>query len=438
MQRTVIWILNGLIAALSLLGILCYFFGPVWSIDVSLDFTSEEVAGMVGKIENVDLEEALGEDGLTIDLGLDIDMGTLTASFGEDADGTVQKIIDDNVDGIAVKLTASLDKVMQKVVTSLAKNMVRDKMNEQIRNYLNEHSDKSFSEDDILSKLEDAGLGEEFLNAKTEEIFNVIYGETNSSVDEIGDLIVGIVDEAYENLKKSDSDFENVKPLGDAQRESVKQGVQKVLDKFAAEDGTLDPDEILDGFMTEMLHGMNEKNSADVSGTALLAAQDAEGEDELKKEIKTLLYSKLPKEVAPILSWVLRISVFLVLISAAAWIYTIVKVVLKYCGKGGEPTVKLKLPILFGWLPFLILFCVPSLGLWILNMTPLAANGGILSRMSVSFHTIGWIALLCAGICLGISIYYMIVRKRSPRASVEAAAEDGGSDEEGGNREEAE
>lgn len=419
MKKIVVLVLNGVLLALSLIGILCYFFGPVWSIGLTYHFTSEELSDMVGPIENIDLEEALGEDGLDIDLALDIDMNTFAGALGEDAEGTVNKIIDKNVDGIAVKLTASLDKVMQKVVTSLAKNIVRDKVNEQVRDYLSKNLGKDLSDGEMKEKLERAGLGEEFIGAKTEELFNAIYSEELADVEEIGDLVVGIVDEAYANLQKVDNDFENAKPLNESQRTSVKNGVKKVLDKFAAEDGTLNPDEILNGFMTEMLQSMNGKNSASTHAEFALMATEPQAEDgdALKSEIKTLLYNKLPKEIAPILSWVLRASFALVLISAAAWIYTIVKIVIKFVKRSENPTVKLKLPILFGWLPFLILFAVPSLALWIVGMTPLAASGGaleMLSRLTVSFQSIGWIALLCAGIALGISIYYMIYRKKAP------------------------
>lgn len=414
MEKITVWLCNALVALLSILGIVCYFFGPVWRIGVSYHFTSEELAGMAGDTQNIDLKDALGDEGLDAEFSLDLGVDSLFASLGSDADATVEKIVDENVDDIVAKLSGTLDHVARKVVQSVAKDVIRDKVHEQVSDFLQKNTGSQYSDEEIQNKLARAGLGDDFIAEKTDLLFQVIYSEEKTDVDGIGDIVIDIVDETYEKLKTNDEDFKDVSPLDDSQRNSIKEGVADALEEFALEDGTVDPDEILNRLLTEMLKKMNGTEAAQTNGVMPLAAQSA-SDDELKREFKTMIMNNLPEELSAILVWVLRGALILLFLSAAAWIYTFVKVIFKFCTASTNPTVKLKLPILLGWLPFLILFCIPALAFWIIGMTPLTQSGGmleILSRLSASFYSIGWIALLCAGICFMISIFYMIVRKK--------------------------
>lgn len=434
-MKLTVWILNGVIAVLSLIGILCYTFGPVWTIGVNYHFTSAEVADMIGTIENVDLEEALGPDGLDVNLAVDIGIDTLFGSVGSDADAVVAKIIDKNASGIAETLSASIGGVTRKVVASVAKNMIHDKVNEQVREYLNNHSDSSYSDSEIAQKLEKAGLGDEFINQKTDELFSAIYSEEKTDSEEMGNLVVGIVEDACQKLQASDEEFKNAYPLKDSDVSSIKDGVKKAVDKFTLENGTIDPDGLINSLIGDMLKKMNEKEKS----AALCSADVAETSGDtvnIEEELKTMLKNNIPPQLGTILIWVLRANLLLVAISAAAWIYTIVKIVMKFLNSQSEQTVKLKLPILFGWLPFLVLFCVPSLAFSILLGMPVAQAGGALealSKINISFYSIGWVALLSAGICFGISIFYMVLRRKNRKAqaaNVGSEQEDSAGDEE--------
>lgn len=433
-MKIIVRVLNGVIAALSLLGIICYAFGPVWTIGVKYHFTSKEVADMVGNFENVNLEEAIGPDGLDVKLDLDIHMGTLFGSLGSDADAVVDKIIDKNASGIAKTLSGTIEGVTRKVVSSVAKNMIHEKVHDQVREYLKNNSDNSYSDDDIVQKLENAGLGDEFISQKTDELFNAIYSEDKKDADQMGDIVVGIVEEACQKLQVSDEEFKDAYPLKDSDVSSIKKGVEDAIEKFTSDDGTIDPDAFVNGLISDMLKKMNGKDESAALCNAPVAAESGSGD--IEQELKTMLKRNLPSEVGPILVWVLRAGLLLVAISAAIWIYTIVKVIMKFVRPQSEQTVKLKLPIIFGWLPFLILFCVPTLAFSIMSGMSIAQPGGaleIISKMAISFYSIGWVALLSAGLCFGISIFYMVLRRQNRKAYAGAGRddrlEDGGDEE---------
>ena len=156
--------------------------------------------------------------------------------------------------------------------------------------------------------------------------------------------------------------------------------------------------------------------------------QSSSAKEELIKEIRIFIMNQV-KDLNPVIVWGLRGLLGLILISAASWIYILVKLAVKLIKNAEDNTVKLKMPIILGWLPYLFLGILPSLALLILRKTPIAASGGaleILSSLSVSFASIGWLALLCAAFLVGISIYFIVVRKHTKQNG--AASKDIGSE----------
>ena len=414
MKKLIVWICNGVVGVLSILAIVCYFFAPIWQINVSYPVQAEDVQKMISSdYDNLDIEELIG-DGFDVKLSLNVEMDMLFVSLSSDAEATVQKMVDGNVDSVVDQLSTELASITPKVIQSVTEQVVKEEINKQLGDYLSKNSDKNFSDDEITRKREAAGVDDTYISEKTEELFDAIYsGE--STVDEIGDMVVETVTDAYEKLSKVDEDFFGAE-LTDEAKESIKNAVVDVLGDFASDDGTFHSDEILEQVLLELMKLAKENDVLSANVKTLAAASETPSvREELRNEVGKFIKAQLPSEATNAIVLVLRVLLGLILLSALTWLYIIVKLIVKLIKKDENPTVKLKLPIWLGWLPFLVLVCVPSIALGILGSTGLTAPGGALEMLAgigLSFGSIGWIALMAACICFAISIFYMVMRKQ--------------------------
>lgn len=416
MKRTIVWILDGAVALLSILAIVCYFFAPVWTVKLHVPLSGEDMQKMIGSVDGYDLSDAFDE-GIEIDAAVNISAPLLFQSLGSNAEKTVQKLIDKNVDSVVEQLSVPLSEVSRKVVQSVAKQVVTEKVNEQVKDYLKNNSGSIFQDEEITQKLEGAGIDDSYISEKTGQIFDAIYDE-GADVDKVSDMVVDTVAEAYGKLKESgDQDFVEAE-LSEADKEAIRNGVAEALDSFADENGGLDPDEIVDRFLLEYLQEKNDKGAAKLSA----APENNETRDELVKEVKTYLVNQIPSEANGLIVWGLRGALALIVLSSAAWIYVLVKLIVKLAKNSEDNTVRLKLPVILGWLPFLLFVLIPAIAFGPIRSL-LAKSSPTLSSLSAAFSSIGWVALLCALLCAAISIYFIIVRKSARPEKTEAEEE---------------
>lgn len=410
MNKLVVWICNGVVALMSLLAILCYFFAPVWKIKVKYPLSAAQIQEMVSSsLSGYDITI---EQDAEINLDLNFDMGLLFSSVGSDGDAVVEKIVDKNVHKIAVQLKGTIGDITHTVAKQYAKQVVKDQVHAQLKSILGTEDSER-----ITQKLEAAGIGEEYLSQKTDALFDLILsGETN--VDRITDEVMDTVDEVYSKLKSSgDEDFKDIQ-LTDGDKASIKDTVSDALGDFASTDGTINMDEYINKFLTEALRDMN---SSKAEGIVLLSAVQTDSNDELTNEIGNTILNYIPSEIGPILSILMTMILVVILISMASWIYILVKLIVKLVKySSSDPTVRLKLPIILGWLPFLLLVIVPAIAMpFVIKML-----GEELAGLAISFASISWIALMSAAVCLGISIFYMILRKKEKSEIAVAVSEE--------------
>ncbi len=424
MKKLVVWICDGVVALMAILAIVCYFFAPVWKLTVKYPLSAEDIQDMVASsVSDVDIEI---EKGVDINLDINIDMPLLFSSIGSHGDEVVQKLVDKNVDKLVVQLKGTVGDLTKSVAKQYAKQVVKDQVNDQLKKILNTQDGA-----EINRKLESAGITDAYISQKTDALFDLI-SSGNTSVDQLTEEVLGTVDEVYDKLKASgDETFQNV-TLNDKDRADIEKTVNDALSNFSDSDGTINLDEYINAFLVDALRGMN-GSSSKVSGIRPVAAQTS-ADDELAVEMKAAIVNMIPSELGPILSIVMIVVLVLILLSMASWVYILVKLIVKLTKFATtEPTVKLKLPIILGWLPFLILVIVPSIAM------PLVMGmlGEELAGLAISFSSISWIALMSAVVCLGISIFYMIVRKKN-RSEIAVSATEEESTESSENTEEQE
>lgn len=406
MKKLIVWIFNAVVALMSLLAIACYFIGPVWEIDVKYPMSAEQLNRMIGSsLSDYDVEI---KEGVELSVNIKIGMNVLISSLGSNSEATVQKIIDSNVDGITEQLHGTINTVADQVIKSAAGKIVSEKVHDQVKELLPGESDE-----EINRKLEAAGIDDNYISKQTEDLVNSIFAE-DASVDKISEQVIQTVEDVCDKLANSgDPSLSNAK-VSDADKEKIQNTVKDALSSITESDGSINVNDYINNLIVEALRSMK-GNGKSEGRVALLAAES--GNNELKEEVRSTIKELIPESLVPIFSFVLIGVLGLVILSSLAWLYILIKLIVKLVTfPVAEPTVKLKLPIILGWLPYLILAAIPSL---VFAFAPnlLATFNADLAGLTLSFASIGWFALLSASICFVISIFYMVVRRASKKAN---------------------
>lgn len=443
LAKLIVWICNIAVAVLSVLAIVCYFFAPFWEVSVTYSLKPDDLKSVIPQDVNVDPAEILGEDGLPIGVSLQIHAADLFHSFGGDAEAVVEPLIDNNVKRIVSELTGTLNGVIETAVRVVAKNTVKDEVHSNVQKYIDDlvQGDSSIAPDTTASQvLEDLGITEDYIGQKTNDVIDAIYDE-NATVDSVTDTIMDTVDTLFEDLSSNAAEHEQYSDFTDFElapetREEIESNVRDTLTELAAEDGSIDPQELIDRLLKEYLS--NAQGSGGSTGKALPAAplaaeEGADGEGaggepatptpdddaSLDSLVKDFVMKLIPAQMSSIIVYAMWAMLGTMVLSMLTWIYILIKLIVKLATGSENPTVKLALPIWLGWLPYLIFAGIPSIAFLLLPtilgnlsgvLPPELAN--ILGSMQVNITSIGWVALLCAAICFAISIFYMVMRRK--------------------------
>lgn len=105
----------------------------------------------------------------------------------------------------------------------------------------------------------------------------------------------------------------------------------------------------------------------------------------------------VPNGTAKMLATMVQYIAYLTSVSMFAWLYLVLKILIK------APTcnnaIRVKAPIFFGWLPFLVLYLIPTFAFeFIQKILPslLGFNESVLAGLSATFTTNAWIAPFAA------------------------------------------
>ena len=402
MKKTVVWVMNIVVTVLALLAMLCYFMGPVWEIQVTYPLPAEVVDQMLeSSLSEYDVE--VDED-VDLNFGLKIQMDMLLSAIGANADATVQKIIDGNVDSIAEQLKGAISSFSRSIVEKVVQKVVTDRIHEEVNRIMQNEDDA-----ETTRKLEAAGINDEYIAQKTEAIYDCMLAE-NAKVDDVAEIVIETVEEVYVKLADSGEFGFDTAELTDSDKNMIREQVQDVFEAFSRADGSIAFEDYINQLVIDALRSINAGDGNDEGRISLLAIE-ASSEDELTAEVRIMIEGLIPEELAPILFYVMLGLLGLVLISMLSWAYILIKLLVKLIAiRRSNPTVKLKVPIIFGWLPYLILDAIPTL-VFLFVPDLLAKFGLEVAGLSVSFASIGFIAAISAAVCFVISIFYMIVRK---------------------------
>ncbi|MGN1053445.1 MAG: hypothetical protein ACI4SH_08680, partial [Candidatus Scatosoma sp.] len=347
------FIFNVIIAAVCVFSVAAYFLFPLWNVKLVYTLSEEQVKQLLESDDSAAAEIAneLGKEGVTLSFALTLETDTFLSSFKKPGNELIDGIIDSNVDTLVKSLSASTKSVARAAVRVAAKTAVKEALGEN-------------------ADCKDEQNAEAQLNA----VADALTAE-NATVTSVTDAALT----AMENIYSAETDGAS---LSEADKEKCRTEIENALKTIADEEGNID----LDAFAADVLvkalkqssgkenettdPATNPENTASAPQTGVFvkciaaAAEGAEenGTQSATEELKTLIKEKvngaIGDETMGKIQLVMKIVAGVILFTFFTWAWVVVKMLFKITAD--NPTVKLKLPILLGWLPFLALYVLPK------------------------------------------------------------------------------
>lgn len=415
-HKGVAFIFNVIITAICLASVLAYFALPLWKVNVSCTLTSEMFRSITGESgENEELMKEIADEleKKPIDAAFDITLKTKTflASFASDGEKLVAKMVDYNAETLTNQLSGTVKEVSKAAVRATAKNSLKETLKDGSAEY--------------------QWKDEETVNAELDKLTDALMKD-DATVSSVSDAAADAIANVYKSETGND--------IPEADKQAAKAEMEKMLKEVADENGNIDADKLITDMLTQMLSGNsgsgnNENGSGnnengDGNGTGadketaaatFTAAKtstlfigtgeesgetagsggssgettgggEADSMQALKDSLTQAINEKIGGQMNTFLL-VMKITGGVILFTLFTWAYIVLKILCK--AATANPVVKLKLPIWLGWLPFLILYAVPT-GVIKLAGSASAETAAMLAGMNFSFFTCGIVSALAA------------------------------------------
>lgn len=408
-NKGVAFIFNVIITAICLASVLAYFVLPLWKVNVSCTLTSEMFRSITGESgENEELMKEIADEleKKPIDAAFDITLKTKTflSSFASDGEKLVSEMVDYNVETLAEQLSGTVKEVSKAAVRATAKNSLKETLKDGSAEY--------------------QWKDEETVNAELDKLTDALMKD-DATVSSVSDAAADAIANVYKSETGND--------MPEADKQAAKAEMEKMLKEVADENGNIDADKLITDMLAQMLSGNsgsgNNENgdgngtdtdketaaatfTAAKTSTLFIGTGEASGEtagsggssgettgggeedsmQALKDSLTQAINEKIGGQMNTFLL-VMKITGGVILFTLFTWAYIVLKILCK--AATANPVVKLKLPIWLGWLPFLILYAVPT-GVVGLAGSASAETAAMLAGMNFSFFTCGVVSALAA------------------------------------------
>lgn len=408
-NKGVAFIFNVIITAICLASVLAYFVLPLWKVNVSCTLTSEMFRSITGESgENEELMKEIADEleKKPIDAAFDITLKTKTflTSFASDGEKLVAEMVDYNAETLTDQLSGTVKEVSKAAVRATAKNSLKETLKDGSAEY--------------------QWKDEETVNAELDKLTDALMKD-DATVSSVSDAAADAIANVYKSETGND--------IPEADKQAAKAEMEKMLKEVADENGNIDADKLITDMLAQMLSGNsgsgnNENGDGNGTGadketaaatftavkTSTLFIGTGEGSGEtagssgssgettgggeadsmqaLKDSLTQAINEKIGGQMNTFLL-VMKITGGVILFTLFTWAYIVLKILCK--AATANPVVKLKLPIWLGWLPFLILYAVPT-GVIKLAGSASAETAAMLAGMNFSFFTCGVVSALAA------------------------------------------
>ena len=446
-------IFNLIIALICLASVLAYFVAPLWKVKVNYTLTAETFKSMTstsggsgsetgsetgsgsGEGENgasetdemmKEIEKELEANPIQAKFGIELHTVTLLSSFSGNGEKLVSQLIDYNVDSLVEQLSGTVKEVSKMTVKSATKASLKEMLKGEDGKEYQWKNEAAMNEE--LDKLTDALVSDD------------------ATVTSVSDAAVN----AVANIYKSETGEE----ISEEDKAKARDELEKVLQEVADENGNIDADKLIADLLAQAMNGSqgSGENGGDSTGKKEEAGAkyafaaftaNAEGEagdqdsgtgsktdsetdsgaetgettdatEQLKNALTTKINESIGDKINTVLL-VLKIAGGVIIFTLFTWAYILLKIICKSASR--NPVVKLKLPIWLGWLPFLVLYVLPTA---IMRFATNAANvaagaeaSAAMSGLSVSFATCSIVSAIAALALIIIWIPYRHLKSRA-------------------------
>lgn len=409
-NRLSVFVFNILIFIMSLLVAINYAAADFFLVNANVTLNKDDLAKIIPTEDypNADLDSALQEE-ITFDLKLKIPASlvwkTNTAmlkqlvqqgNLNPDLTETTNALIDEQVNSIV----NNLKPVIENVALKIAKSVAVEQAKQSIINALKDQS----SADDIAERLEVIDIDKHF------EDLTKDLSSGKKTVAEVTDKVIDTMDNIIEELKTNDDEI--LSTIESIDETVLRDKISEGLSAFADEKGNINIEEAIAGLLLNGLDSFSnsEENneSSSVTPTAIALSTEAQNEEDsnvekLKADVKAKLLELLPDGFNEILATFLKVSAFTLVLSMFTWIYLMLKILCKIFYPNNS--VKLKLPLLLGHLPGLVLWLLPTVVFQIIK------NSLEMGSVALYFASSGALAVLVAFVLMIIAIPYCSLRR---------------------------
>ena len=390
-KRFTVFICNIFIAVLSILAIVGHFFSPLWSLDLSLRLTSEQLEPLLqsgSSQENssdTDVLELLGEEGVSLTLAVRLQTKDALGAFSANGEQIAQTLLMETLTSVLSQASETLIAVVENNLQSTMNTLLKT----ELEDALVEIYAETKTQEEIQTLLVNAGVTEAYLLEKAGTILDGISLE-GATVSSVTDTALDVIEDAFGKVASVDTQISGA--LSAEIKETIRQAVNEPLSQLADEDGNLDIKAQMQDMLWAKIRGDKE------NGT--------EG-DNLKTMEQGLLLG-------------LKAVAYLLIFTFVTWAWLLLKMLLKLGARNNA--MKLKLPIWLGWLPFLIFSLLPKAVTTLLKNPP-AALLSSLGEQAATFETLAsaieltsassaWIAFAAAIVLIVFSIFFYAPLRR--------------------------
>lgn len=410
-NKGVAFIFNVIITAICLASVLAYFVLPLWKVNVSCTLTSEMFRSITGESgENEELMKEIADElekkPIDATFGITLKTKTFLASFASDGEKLVAEMVDYNAETLTNQLSGTVKEVSKAAVRATAKNSLKETLKDGSAEY--------------------QWKDEETVNAELDKLTDALMKD-DATVSSVSDAAADAIANVYKSETGND--------MPEADKQAAKAEMEKMLKEVADENGNIDADKLITDMLALMLSGNsgsgnNENGDGNGNGTGAdketaattftavktstlfigtgegsgetagsggssgetTGGSEADSMQALKDSLTQAINEKIGGQMNTFLL-VMKITGGVILFTLFTWAYIVLKILCK--AATANPVVKLKLPIWLGWLPFLILYAVPT-GVIKLAGSASAETAAMLAGMNFSFFTCGIVSALAA------------------------------------------
>ncbi len=432
-HKGVAFIFNVLITAICLASVLAYFVLPLWKVNVSCTLTSEMFQSITEESgENEELMKEIADElekkPIDAAFGITLKTRTFLSSFASDGEKLVAEMVDYNVETLTEQLSGTVKEVSKAAVRATAKNSLKEMLKD--------------ADDSEEYRWKD----EETVNAELDKLTDALMKD-DATVSSVSDAAADAIANIYTS--------ETGKDIPEANKQAAKAEMENILKNVADEDGNIDADRLITDILTQMLSessGSGNNENGDDNGTGdgketaaatftatktsdryigggvesgetagsdgssesggnsgeTAGGDEADSMQALKDSLTQTINEKIGEQMGTFLL-VMKITGGVILFTLFTWAYIVLKILCK--AATDNPVVKLKLPIWLGWLPFLILYAVPT-GVIKLAGSASAETAAMLAGMNFSFFTCGVVSALAALALIIVWVPYHHLKQR--------------------------